>query len=764
MSQPDSDWSSQILNFVERRGYKPLKPVLLARRMGVPKNELQNFRDAFKELLDARRLAVSRTGRVEPKRVASDKEVVGTLRRRSAGGTIAWPSPSDPARDLFIESRDLTTAMSGDTVRVQATNRRRTGGQRCGRVVEVVERARVTFVGRYAEVRGQAIVELQGRNLPGTVSVGDPGAKGVKPGDMVVVDIVQFPSNRDKGQGVISSVLGDRGKAGVDTQTVIVNHGLPTEFPEAAMDEAREQASTFDANDLDGREDLTNDVVLTIDPTDARDFDDAISLHQTPDGHWHLGVHIADVSHFVVPGSPLDEEAELRATSVYLPTMVIPMLPEIISNGLASLQEGKRRYTKTCFIEFTGEGTPIDTRLSRTVIENKKRLRYEEVMPVVEDSADAIDVAPEIEKLLKDMHTLAMILRKRRFKRGALELTNPEIDLVFDEDMQVVGAVREHDDPSHDIIEEFMLAANVATAVKLHELEWPFARRAHPDPDPLRLKKFKTFAEALGHELEREQDKFGIQSLLDTVKGQPEERAVNMALLKSMQQAVYTGKEVGHYALAEPHYCHFTSPIRRYPDLMVHRLIEAFVLGKKNHRGASGEVLERICQHCSDMSRRAEAAERELTSVKLLGYFQSRIGETMKAVVTGVERFGLFCQGVDLPVEGLIPIRSLGPDYYDFEENLYRLTGRSGETFQLGDELVVKIAAVDMDRRQLEMAVDRRDDSSGKRKGSKRSSSKQRGSRKGGKSTGKKTAKKTASGGTGSKSGAKKKIRSRKRR
>lgn len=728
MSQPAADWSSQIMNYVERRGYKPLKPIALASRMGVPKGELAYFRDALRDLLDNRRLAVSRSGRIEPKRVASDREVVGTLRRRSSGGTIGWPSPKDPARELFIDARDLGSAMNGDAVRVRITNKRRSGGQRCGRVIEVVERARVTFVGRYTEVGGRALVELQGRNLPGQISVGDPGAKGVKPGDMVIVDIVQFPSDRDNGQGVISKVLGDRGQAGVDTQTVIVNHGLPTEFPEAALEEAREQAATFDPNDLDQREDLTDEVILTIDPTDARDFDDAISLSRSEDGHWHLGVHIADVSHFVVPGSPLDDEAELRATSVYLPTMVIPMLPEIISNGLASLQEGKRRYTKTCFIEFTAEGTPIDVRLTRTVIENKKRLRYEEVMPIVEDAPDAITVASEIERLLKDMYELAMILRGRRFERGALELTNPEIDLVFDNEMQVIGAKREHDDPSHDIIEEFMLAANIATAVKLHELGWPFARRSHPDPDPLRLKKFRSFVEALGYEMENEQDKYAIQALLDEVKGKPEERAANMALLKSMQQAVYTGLEVGHYALAEPHYCHFTSPIRRYPDLMVHRLIEAHVLGKKNHKGASGDVLERMCQHCSDMSRRAEAAERELTTVKLLGYYEDRIGETMKAVVTGVERFGLFCQGVELPVEGLIPIRSLGNEYFDFEESLYRLTGRHGETFQLGDELTVEVAAVDMDRRQLEFAIVRREKSSkrngGRRGGKKRSKQK----------------------------------------
>lgn len=748
MSKPVTDWSAEILNFVERRGYKPVKPAMLARRMGVTKKDQTAFRAAFADLLDNRRMSISRSGRVEPKRVSSDREVVGELRRRANSGTVAWPGPNDPARELYIEASDLGSAMSGDTVRVRVTNRRRTGGQRCGRVVEVLERARVSFVGRYTEVAGQAIVELQGRTLIGSISVGDPGAKGVKPGDMVVVDIVQFPTDRDKGQGVISKVLGDRGQPGVDTQTVIVNYGLPTEFPEPVMDEARDQAAAFDADDLDNREDLTNDVILTIDPTDARDFDDAISLHRTDNGNWHLGVHIADVSHFVEPGSPLDDEAQLRATSIYLPTMVIPMLPEIISNGLASLQEGKRRYTKSCFIEFTPEGTPVDVRLSRTVINNKKRLRYEEVMPIVEDKPDAIDVAPEIERLLKDMYELAMILRKRRFERGALELSNPEIDLVFDDNMQVIGAKREHDDPSHDIIEEFMLAANVATAVKLHQLGWPFARRAHPDPDPMRLRRFKSFVEALGYELPQEQDKYALQEVLDEVHGKPEERAVNMALLKSMQQAIYTGMEVGHYALAEPHYCHFTSPIRRYPDLLVHRLVDALVLGKKNHKGPSGEVLERLCNHCSDMSRRAEQAERELTTIKLLGYYENRIGETMQAVITGVERYGLFCQGRELPVEGLIPIRSLGNEYFDFEEELYRLSGRSGETFQLGDELTVKVAAVDMDRRQLEFSIERREKRSeqGKRRAARKGSGKR----------------KTASGLRGGK-GKGKKMRSRKR-
>ena len=705
LSNGTPDWRIEILNFVERPKYRSVKPVSLARRMAVPKGELHAFRDALRELVDTRRLAMSDTGRVTAKRAAGPDDIVGPLRRKSAGGTVPWPSEKDPTREIWVEADDLDTAMVGDVVRVVKVKRKRRDGTQCGRVVEILERARGAFVGRYTEMAGRGVVELQGRALPGRIVVGDPGAKGVREGDMVVVDVLKFPSERRDGEGVISKVLGDRGKAGVDTQTVIVNYGLPQEFPEDAMAEARAQTEEFDGEFLDGREDLTGETILTIDPTDARDFDDAISLKKNDRGHWELGVHIADVSAFVLPGSALDLEAQNRATSVYLPTRVIPMLPEVISNGIASLQEGKRRYTKTAFIEFTPEGTRVDVRLARTVIHNKRRLRYEEVMPIVRDEPGAKKVPKKIARLLKDMFELAMTLRKRRFERGALELHNPELRLLFDKDMRVTGAEEEHDDESHQMIEEFMLAANVAVAVTLNEQGWEYARRAHPEPDPVRLKKFKEFVAALGYDMKNETDRHAQQKILDKVKGTPEEKAVNFALLKSMQRAAYTAVPVGHYALSEENYCHFTSPIRRYPDLMIHRQVEALLAGKNSYRGPSGGKLEALCQHCSDMARRAEGAERELTSVKLLGYFEDKIGEEMRAVVTGVERFGLFCQGIPLPVEGLIPIRDLPNDYYEFEEERYQLTGRRGGTFRLGDELRVKVAAVDMDRRQLQFAI-----------------------------------------------------------
>ena len=699
-----ADWQTDILNHVQRPGYRAVKPVSLARRMAVPKKSLHEFRDALRGLVDGRRLAISPAGRVTPKAGQDSDGLVGTLSRKSAGGVVRHPSDDDPTRVVFIEPSDLRDAMDGDTVRLKLLKRRKSGGDQCAKVVEVVERARMSFVGRYAEKRGKAVVELQGRQLPGSIVVGDPGAKSVRPGDMVVVDVVKFPTAMKDGEGVIGKVLGPRGVAGVDTQTVIVNHNLPGEFPEEAMDEAHARVEEFNSRDLDGREDLTGELVVTIDPATARDFDDAISLKKDKRGHWELGVHIADVSAFVLPGSPLDDEAKSRATSVYLPTRVIPMLPEVISNGIASLQEGRRRYTKTAFIEFTADGTPVHTRLARTVIENKKRFRYEEVMPVVNDEPGHIEVNKPVKKLLKDMHTLAMKLRERRFKRGALELHNPELRLKFDADMQVSGAEVEHHDPSHQVIEEFMLAANIAVANALNDKGWDFARRAHPEPDELRLKKFKEFVGALGYELGDPRDRHAQQSILDEVKGTPEEKAVNFAMLRSMQRAVYTAEPIGHYALAEPQYCHFTSPIRRYPDLLIHRQIEALLAGRKSYKGPSGAVLERLCQHCSDMSRRAEAAERELTSLKLLGYFEERIGEEMQAVITGVQKFGLFAQGKQLPVEGMIPMRDLPDDYYDFEEERYQLTGRKGRTFRLGDELRVKVAAVDMDRRQLQFA------------------------------------------------------------
>ncbi len=450
--------------------------------------------------------------------------------------------------------------------------------------------------------------------------------------------------------------------------------------------------------------DLTNDTIITIDPVDARDFDDAISLTKSDDGHWHLGVHIADVAHFVKQGSPLDEEAKKRGTSVYLPRHVIPMLPEVISNGLASLQQGQLRYTKSVFIEFDESGSVVGSDVANTAIKVARRFAYEEVMPIIQNPRkQAAGVTAPVRHLLERMYELAMMLRKRRFANGALQMGVPEIEIDFDKDGGVTGAHQRHHDESHEIIEEFMLAANIAVAKLLDSKGIPFLRRVHGDPDELKMQNFQQFCQGLGITLKKFQSRTEIQKIIQSVVGKPEERAVNFALLRSMRQAEYSPDAIGHYALAEEDYCHFTSPIRRYPDLTVHRLIGQ-IAAKKSPSAPPVEELIALGKSCSLTERRAERAERELIRIKLLRYMSERIGEEMDAVITGVESFGMFCQGVKVPAEGMIHLSTLADDFYTFDQPTRRLIGsRTRHEYRLGDPIRVVIAAVDIDRRTLDL-------------------------------------------------------------
>ena len=516
--------------------------------------------------------------------------------------------------------------------------------------------------------------------------------------------MANFPSPRQPGEAVIVEVLGDRGKPGVDTMSVIREFDLPEEFSEAVLEDARTQAEAFD-EEIGDREDFTGETVITIDPKTARDFDDAISLKRIGNGHWLLGVHIADVSHFVARRSALDDEAYQRGTSVYLPDRVIPMLPELISNNLASLQPDRVRYCMTALIEFDPNGIPIHTDLHRGAIKSAYRFNYMEIDDyLANDRPWKKKLTPAVFKLVRDMHTLAMVLRKRRLDRGAIELLLPDVKIDLDDDGRVAGAHVEEHTESHQMIEEFMLAANEAVARALADRELFFIRRIHESPSTAKLKELTKFMQQIGIECESLESRFEIKRVAELAEGLPEGKAIHFSILRSMQKAVYSPREIGHYALASDNYCHFTSPIRRYPDLVIHRMIGDIIDGKKPD--SDFERLAALGNHCSRLEQRAENAERELTKLKLLNYFANRIGEKMEAVITGVEPFGLFAQGVEIPVEGLVPIANLPDDHYRFERSARTLSGYHGPNeFRLGDLIHVRVARVDTNRRQLEFQL-----------------------------------------------------------
>lgn len=698
---------NQIIEFLSEPGYRPIDSGALAKKLRLTKKNMPGFRKAVTTLVEEGRLREGKKGRLRLKTAAGF--VAGTVKKITSGAAFVIPNEKVEGvenQDVYISSRDLKDAQTGDEVLVRLISRRRSGGQRCGQLEKIIERARNVFVGTYLEAHGQGFVRVDGTTFNSDIHVGDPGAKGAMTDDKVVIEMLRFPSANRVGEAVLTEVLGKRGDPGIDTMTVVHSLGLPHDFSEDVLDDARLQAEHFDETDFGSRLDLTAENIVTIDPATARDFDDAISLRRDRRGHWQLGVHIADVAHFVPPGGALDRSAIERGTSVYLPRHVIPMLPEVISNGLASLQEGKVRYTKSCFIEFDADGKVVGSEVANSVIKVTRRFAYEEVMPIVNNPQSVKGkVSARIVQLLLKMHKLAMMLRKRRFQNGALQMGVPEVEIDFDDDGNVTGAHERHHDESHEIIEEFMLAANVAVAQTLTARDIPFLRRVHGTPDELRLKSFQEFVNGLGYDLERYQSRGEIQALIDGVAGKPEERAINFALLRTMKQAEYSPEEFPHFALNEDHYCHFTSPIRRYPDLLIHRIIGDLADGKKPTVGSMNELIQ-LGKDCSTTERRAEKAERELKRIKLLRFLENSVGEEMDAFITGVESFGIFCQGTEVPAEGLIHISSLTDDFYTYHAPSKSLTGeRTRSEYRLGDQIRVVVVNVDVDRRQLDLRV-----------------------------------------------------------
>ncbi|QDV27513.1 ribonuclease R [Aureliella helgolandensis] len=701
----------QILDLVYHPQYQPTKPKGVHQALGLPPEAFPQVRMAIKRLVQHGELAYARNHLVlTPDQISGDPKMTrGTFRQAAAGFGFVRPVTTGKlgtTEDIFIPASATLSAMDRDLVQVRVRASRKGGGQE-GEVVEILERARRQFSGSYAVKDGNSVVWLDGVTIGSPVMVGDVRGLPLEQGDKVVVELVHFPDGRSVGEGVIIEVLGSSKNPAVDTLAVMRQYGLADEFPAEVIDQARATADAFVEGDIPAdRRDLTGVVTLTIDPFDARDFDDAISLSKNEKGHWELLVHIADVSHFVPIGSVLDEEARDRGTSVYLPDRVIPMLPELISNHLASLQPNKVRLTKTVLMEMTEEGTVVHQEVFNSVIHNDQRLNYEQVDQYLENPERWRErLTPEIWQLLRDIHTLAMVLRQNRKDTGAIELHLPEVKIDLDKAGKVKGARITENTESHQMIEECMLAANQAVATWLDQLEIPFLRRAHAPPERRKMRKLDDFMRDLGIKCESMENRFEVQRVVELVRGKVTEYAVNYAILKSMSKAVYQPEEEMHYALQFQHYCHFTSPIRRYPDLQVHRTVDRLIRQTKPY-GDPLPVLIQLGRHCSDKEQNAEWAEREIIKIKLLHFLNKKIGETMPGVISGVVPDGFYVRGIKFPAEGFVSIQDLPKDSYKFERRGQMLEGfRSGNRFRLGDELVVRIQSVDLARRALLLSV-----------------------------------------------------------
>jgi len=702
--------TERILRFVASEEYHPRQERALARAMGIAEDEYGDFHDAVKALRKSGRVVMgARSALMLPEPGGT---IFGKFRANPRGFGFVIPDSPQVHGDLYVPKGQSKGAMTGDAVRAAIRKRGKRGGKMLyeGRILEIISRGDSRFVGELQRGFGKWFVRPDGNTCHAPIFVGDVGAKGAAEGDQVVVEMTEYPAPGRDARGVIVEVLGERGAPGVDLQSIIRRHGFHTEFAEEVLTEARRATADFDPDTaFADREDLRRLTVITIDPETARDFDDAISVVGQKGGGIELGVHIADVAYFVPKGGALDKEARERSNSVYFPNYVIPMLPEVLSNGLCSLQEKQPRLTKSAFITYDKRGKVISERFAAGLIHSAKRLTYEQATAILEGHTRGH--GKKVVALVKEMERLAKVIQKRRIREGMLVLELPEIEVVLNEDGQVVGTEPEDTSFSHTIIEMFMVEANEAVGRLLRDLGVPNLRRIHPEPEEEAVASLGRFLGALGVTVPKSVDRRALQKLLRSVDGKAVQFAANLAVLRSMQKAVYSPKPIGHFALASEDYVHFTSPIRRYPDLTIHRLLDAYLQGtltkRKGRRGRpTMAALEALGGLCSANERRAEDAERELKLVYILRLLEKRLGDTFKGIVTGVTNFGVFVQLSEYLVEGLLRFTDLPEDWWEVDADRGCVVGeRTGYRMTIGDSLSVTVASVDIGARQLDLAL-----------------------------------------------------------
>lgn len=744
-------FARRILDHLADHRYQPRNLRQLIDDLGITAEQRADFIKAVENLLKNDQLVCGSADTIGLPPVGG--EIVGRFRSHERGFGFVVPDELTEHGDLFIPPGKSSDAMDGDRVRAKVRKERgRAGGGRSpytGIIVEVIQRADRQFVGTLKRKGSTYLVDVDGRAIAEPIVVRDAEASNARVGDKVVVDIIDYPDARrnELAEGVIVEVLGESGLPDVETQSVMRAYGLAEKFSKDVQSEARAASQKMEGTEdaiPEDREDLREELIATIDPPNAKDFDDAISIKQIQgkgDTAWELGVHIADVAHFVDLGGALDQEAYNRGNSTYLPRKVIPMLPEVLSNGVCSLQEGVDRFAKSVFITYDAEGHVLSQRFAKTVIRSSKRLTYLEAQALIDDDLrearkhckSEAKYPRELIKALKLMNELSRTIRARRFKQGMIVLGLPEVELVFDDMGHVVDAQPEDDAYTHTLIEMFMVEANEAAARLFDDLGIPMIRRVHADPDAHGLKDLRTFARVAGFNIPAKPSRKELQWLLDKVRDTPAQHAVHMAVLKTLSRAEYAPTPIGHFALASEHYTHFTSPIRRYPDFIVHRSLNAVLeaqraaklpmdqplrgkafkqLARKvsnDKRVPSEEELIEIGRHCSTTERNSTDAERELRKYLVLQLLSTRLGEDFSATVTGVTGQGAFLEIDAYLVDGFVKLPDLPGDKADrwkLNPNTGALVAqRSGKTIAIGDRFTVRVANIDLPRRQMELVI-----------------------------------------------------------
>ncbi len=698
-----ADLRAEILRLIRDPKYRPLDKIEIANALGYGAAQRNEVRRVLRDLEQEGEIARIRKNRyVQPD---TADLVTGTLSVHEAGyGFLTNEKPGQA--DLFIAAENTGTAMHGDRVvariiRGAEFSRARTPRAE-GRVIRILTRANETIVGTLQQTRNFFYVVPDDPRLVHNIYVQPLRVDHREPrrGDKVVVGLEAWESRHVNPEGQIIELLGPRTAPGVDILSIIRKYHLPVEFPKAVLEEASAIPETITL--IEGREDLRQQFIVTIDPDDARDFDDAIQVEEVKGG-WQLGVHIADVSAYVRPGSALDREAQRRGNSVYLPDRVIPMLPERLSNLVCSLNPHVDRLTHSVFLQFDRNGRVRQTRFARTVIRSAHRLTYKQAFAILKSSA-----RDELSERLHRAWKLAALLRRKRFEHGSLDLDMPEVKVVVDKKGKPIRFERVENDASHQLIEEFMLAANEVVARELKNQGIPTIYRVHENPEAERLGEFREFVLAHGIRVGDLTHRGEVQKLLTAIRGTAEEHPLKIALLKSLKRARYATTPLGHYGLAKANYAHFTSPIRRYADLEVHRALADRDISRRSSRASS--QLSSIADHISDTERNAAEAEIDAVKMKKLEFFelqlQARDPQVFDAVVIDVRNYGLLVELPEILLTGLVHVSTLADDFYVFLPSQRRFVGRQRRRrFAVGDKLRVHVARVDQFKRQIDFAI-----------------------------------------------------------
>lgn len=632
-------------------------------------------------------------------------ELVGRVDHvNSRFGYVIVPDRED---DIWVKTDDLNFAVDGDTVSVQVTKEARKGSRAEGRVSKIIERARTEYVGRIEISEKFAFVVPDNRNIHFDVFVYPEKTKKAKHNDKVLVSIKRWHDRVNKSPlGEVTDVLGPAGENEAEIHSIMAEFGLPFQFPKTVEKEADKIPTTFTKEDIKKRRDFRKITTFTVDPADAKDFDDALSIQPIGDGKWEIGVHIADVSHYVTPGSILDDEAIERATSVYLVDRTIPMLPEVLSNGLCSLRPNEEKMTFSAVFEMDENAKVSKKWFGRTIIESDRRFAYEDAQERIESGKG--DYAEE----LVTLNNLAKKLKDERFKQGAINFETTEVRFRLDEKgkpLEVVPKVRKD---AHKMIEEFMLLANREVATFIYNMKVSkgegdhktFVYRTHDSPNQEKLETFSGFAQRFGHQITLSGNiSHGLNKLLDKIQGKPEQNILEQLAIRSMAKAKYTTEPVGHFGLAFDHYTHFTSPIRRYPDVMVHRLLQMYL---DNAKSQNEEEYEKLCLHSSEREKRAADAERASIKFKQVEFMSTMVGEDFEGIVSGVTEWGIFVEITATKCEGMVRIADLDDDFYDFDAKRLEIVGRNNKrVISLGDEVRVKVVRTDIDRRTIDLLM-----------------------------------------------------------